>query len=104
MENKYFLPYSLSTPVLFLIFNRPDTTKKVFNEIKKAEPKKLFIAADGPRKDKEGEKEKCEQARQIIEEIDWECKVKTLFRDKGLGCKLAVSSASDWFLKMWKEE
>jgi hypothetical protein len=103
MEDKLILPSPLSTPVLFLIFNRPDTTKRVFSEIKKAEPKKLFIAADGPRKDKEGEKEKCEQARKIIKDVNWDCEVKTLFRDRNLGCKIAVSSAIDWFFKNVEE-
>jgi hypothetical protein len=103
MKNN-FVPLSLfTTPVLFLIFNRPDTTQKVFDAIKKAKPKQLFVAADGPRENKEGEKEKCEQARKIIEQVDWDCKVKTLFRDKNLGCKVAVSSAIDWFFENVKE-
>ena len=103
MKNN-FVPHSpLTTPVLFLIFNRPDTTQKVFDAIKKAKPKQLFVAADGPREGKEGEKDKCEQARKVIEQIDWDCKVKTLFRDKNLGCKVAVSSAIDWFFENVKE-
>ena len=103
MKNN-FVPHSpFTTPVLFLIFNRPDTTQKVFDAIKKAKPKQIFVAADGPREDKEGEKEKCEQARKVIEKIDWDCKVKTLFRDKNLGCKVAVSSAIDWFFENVEE-
>jgi len=93
----------LHTPILFLIFNRPDTTKKVFNAIRQAKPKQLFVAADGPRENKEGEKEKCEQVRKILEQVDWDCEVKTLFRDKNLGCKIAVSSAIDWFFKNVEE-
>ena len=38
-----------NTPILFLLFNRPDTTEKVFNVIRKIKPKYLYIAADGPR-------------------------------------------------------
>lgn len=34
------------TPILFLIFNRPDTTKVVFNRIKEFKPKYLFVVAD----------------------------------------------------------
>jgi hypothetical protein len=103
MKNKFVPPCPLTTPVLFLIFNRPDTTQKVFNTIRQAKPTQLFIAADGPRPDKEGEKEKCEQAREIIKQIDWDCEVKTLFRDKNLGCKIAVSSAIDWFFENVEE-
>ncbi len=93
----------LTTPVLFLIFNRPDTTQTVFNEIQKAKPAKLFVAADGPRDNKKGEKEKCEQTKKIIEQVDWDCEVKTLFRDKNLGCKMAPSSAINWFFENVEE-
>ena len=103
MRDNFVPPGSLITPVLFVIFNRPDTTQKVFNAIRQAKPKQLFVAADGPREGKEGEKEKCEQVREIIEQIDWDCEVKTLFRDKNLGCKIAVSSAIDWFFENVEE-
>lgn len=60
----------------------------------------MFIAADGPREDKTGEKEKCEEVRKLIlDNIDWECEVKTLFREKNLGCGRAVSSAITWFFQ-----
>ena len=86
----------LNTPVLFLVFNRPDTTEKVFAEIKKAKPPKLYLAADGARNKKEEEKVK-EVKDIVINNIDWPCELKTLFRDNNLGCKYAVSSAIDWF-------
>jgi hypothetical protein len=86
-----------TAPVLFLIFNRPDTTQLVFERIRQARPTQLFIAADGPRPTKAGEALLCEQARQITSRIDWDCDVKTLFREQNLGCKQAVSSAIDWF-------
>jgi hypothetical protein len=85
------------TPILFLIFNRPDTTQKVFNQIKLIKPKYLFIAADGPRLKIEDEYEKCLEARSIIHQIDWDCEVKTLFQESNLGCGLAISSAINWF-------
>jgi hypothetical protein len=88
-----------NTPILFLIFNRPDTTIQVFDEIKKIKPKYLFIAADGPRTGKAGEKELCEETRAVITQIDWNCEVKTLFREHNLGCGLAVSEAITWFFK-----
>ncbi|MCA9487688.1 MAG: hypothetical protein KC516_01865 [Nanoarchaeota archaeon] len=87
---------SIKTPVLFLVFNRLDTTKKVFEEIKKARPRVLFIAADGPRN--ESERKKTDQVRDyILKNVDWNCRLKTLFRERNLGCKIAVSSAIDWF-------
>lgn len=89
---------SFNTPVLFLIFNRPEVTARVFEEIRQLKPSQLFIAADGARANKPGEAEKCEQTRQVvINNIDWNCEVKTLFRDDNIGCGKAVSGAITWF-------
>ncbi|ABQ05541.1 hypothetical protein [Flavobacterium johnsoniae] len=95
--------YKTKSPVLFLIFNRPDVTEQVFEQIKKMQPEKLYVAADGPRKDKSNEEELCSETRSIINKIDWNCEVKTLFRDENLGCKYAVSSAINWFFENEEE-
>ena len=87
-----------TTPVLFLVFNRPATTKKVLAQIRKIKPAFLYIAADGPRADKPGEAAICAEVKNIIlSHIDWDCEVKTLFRENNLGCKHAVSQAINWF-------
>ncbi len=88
---------SFNTPVLLLIFNRPDVTQKVFDQIKVIKPKHLYVAADGPRPNREDDIIKCKQTRQIIDQIDWPCELKTLFRDENLGCGFAVCSAISWF-------
>jgi len=91
-------PKPLDTPVLFLVFNRLDVTKQVFQAICQAKPPRLYIAADGARGDRPGESEKVASVREYITtNIDWDCEVSTLFRDKNLGCKYAVSSAITWF-------
>ena len=94
-----FIPNAttFTTPVLFLIFNRPDTTKQVFSAIQKARPPRLYVAADGPRSENPSEATSCELVRSIALNVDWECEVKTLFRDQNLGCRLAVSQAICWF-------
>lgn len=98
-EVSSFVPAKpLDTAVLFLVFSRLDTTKQVFEAIRQAKPPRLYVAADGARVGKEGEAEKVQAVRDfIIQNIDWDCQVKTLFRDKNLGCKNAVSSAITWF-------
>jgi hypothetical protein len=89
----------LNAPVLFLVFNRPETTRQVFETIRQARPLRLYIAADGPRDDKPGEQVVCEKVRGIAMAVDWPCDVKTLFREKNLGCGAAVSGAIDWFFE-----
>lgn len=86
----------MKTPVAFIIFNRPDTTKRVFEAIRQAKPPKLLVIADGPRADRPGEAEKCVAAKAIIGGVDWECEVLTNYSDVNLGCKKRVSSGLDW--------
>lgn len=93
----------MNCAVLFLIFNRPETTQQVFESIRAARPPRLYVAADGPRSGREGEVERCNEVRRIATNIDWPCDVKTLFRDSNLGCRLAVSSGIDWFFEQEEE-
>lgn len=91
-------PYVLETPVLFLVFNRPETTRRVFAQIRRARPPRLYVASDGPRADRDGESAVVQSVREtVLAGVDWPCEVKTLFRDRNLGCKLAVSEAISWF-------
>jgi hypothetical protein len=94
-ENKLF-----QTPILFLIFNRLETTKLVFERIKSIKPAALYIACDGPRETKSSEQLVVKELRDwVINSINWECEYKLLFRETNLGCGLAVSSAIDWFFQ-----
>ena len=89
---------TLNTPVLFFFFFRLSTAKIVFESIRLAKPPRLYIASDGPRVGKEEELNVIKSVREfILNGIDWECDVKTLFREENLGCKYAVSSAISWF-------
>jgi len=94
---------NLNTAVLFLIFNRPETTKQVFEAIRSAKPSRLYIAADGPRRDRPEECEKCEECKQIVHHVDWDCEVKTLFREQNLNCGLGPSTAISWFFEHEEE-
>lgn len=74
--------YQILSPVLFNIFNRPDTTQRVFEKIREGKPSKLYVAADGPRADRENEAALCEETRKVIQ-VDWECEVHYLYREIG---------------------
>ena len=86
-----------STPILFLIFNRPRSTEKVFQRIRDLKPRYLYVSADGPRSSKMDDAELCIVTRKIVENVDWNCDVKTNFSDINLGCKIGVSSGINWF-------
>ena len=93
----------MRSPLLFLVFNRPEPTARVFEAIRAAKPARLYVAADGPRAGRAGEAERCAATRDVATAVDWDCKVQTLFRAENLGCKQAVSRAIDWFFEQEEE-
>ncbi len=94
---------AFETPILLILFNRPDLTEQIFNKLKQLKPTHLFVAADGPRANKPGEAELCQETRAIVTQIDWECRLHTLYRETNLGCGRAVSGAITWFFKNVEE-
>lgn len=90
---------TFDTPILLMVFNRPDTTQEVFVRIRDIKPARLFISADGPRASHPDDIEKCKEVREIVSQVDWPCEVKTLFQEKNLGCQIAPSSAITWFFE-----
>ena len=95
--------WKLRTPVVLAIFNRPDTTTKVMEQIRKAKPSEFLIVADGPRPGIEGESEKCAAARAIATRVDWRCRVLTNFSDDNLGLRPRIQTGLDWVFEQVDE-
>lgn len=93
----------MRSPVLFMIFRRPEATAEVFKAIREARPPRLYIAADGPRPDRPEDMELCNLAREAATAVDWECEVKTLFRGRSLSRAVACSGALNWFFQHEQE-
>ena len=86
---------SLNTPIAFIIYRRPESSKMVFESIRKVEPKKLYIIADGPKN--KNEETKCRSTRHLIEtSIDWNCEVEKIYSDTNLGCARRVQTGIDY--------
>jgi GR25 family glycosyltransferase involved in LPS biosynthesis len=84
-------------PVMITAFNRPEITKIVFEEIRKARPKNFFIHIDGPRPGNLDDEKKIEQVKNIFSKIDWPCKVKKMYHKKNLGCLKSGIFSFNWF-------
>lgn len=93
----------MNTPVVFLIFNRPDTTRKVFERIRQAKPKKLYVIADGPRPHVKDDVIACKQTRAIVEQVDWDCEVFHNYAEENMGLKRRVYSGLDWVFEQEEE-
>ncbi len=91
----------LIPPILLLAFNRPETTRLVFDEIRKTKPKEFFVSVDGPRNS--AEKIKVDEVKKIVSNIDWPCKLKTKFNKKNLGMGVGILSAINWFFENVEE-
>jgi hypothetical protein len=85
----------LDTPVAFVLFRRPDRTRHVFEQIRRARPKRLFLIADGPRAGDADEQLGCEEARAVVEDVDWPCDVTRDFAEANIGLKHRLPSGLD---------
>ena len=94
---------AVTTPILLMGFNRPDTMAVVFERLREVQPTLLFLAVDGPRADRPGEADKVQQCRDLAEQVDWDCEVRTLFQEQNRGCGLGVSTAITWFFDQVQE-
>lgn len=86
----------IKTPILFMVFNRPEKTLQVWEQIRKVKPLNLYVSADGARDTHPEDDLKCKQVREIVTKIDWVCNARFLLHEKNLGCSLAGKTAFDW--------
>ncbi len=89
------------TPVVLILFRRPEQTRAVFERIREAQPPKLFAVADGPRN--ADEEALCAQTREVVESIDWDCEVFRNYADENMGLRRRVSSGLDWVFDQVEE-
>ena len=93
----------LRAPIALFAFNRPETTKRVFEAVRAARPSRLFLICDGPRADRAGEAERCAAVRRLLEGVDWPCTVERDYSDANLGCRVRISSGIAWVFTRTEE-
>ena len=97
------MSWKLRTPVAFLIFNRPDKVKRVFEEIARARPPRLLLISDAPRPDRPSDAEKVRLSRAIVDNVDWDCEVLTDYADTNLGTKYRPAAGLNWVFSTVEE-
>jgi hypothetical protein len=93
----------LETPVALIVFNDPETTRRVFAAVAAARPKRLFLIADGPRVDRPGEGDRCEEVKRIVTDVNWPCQVETNFSRTNMGPRSRIVSGINWVFSRVEE-
>ncbi len=95
--------FILTTPVALIVFNRPETTARIFAAVREARPNYLLIVADGPRTDRPDDAALCAEVRRIVEQIDWPCEVLKNYSDINLGCSVRPATGITWVFEQVNE-
>lgn len=90
---------SLLTPVILVVFNRPNLLDNLLQQIKLANPKKVYVLADAPRVGNQADLALCEEVRAIIDSFDLGCELIKLYRTTNLGCKKNIETGLDWIFE-----
>ncbi len=86
----------LNVPVLMVFFIRPDNFRQVFDAVKQARPAQLFLFQDGARENHPTDETNRMACRKVLDDIDWECDVKTFYPDFNYGVDASVYAAIRW--------
>ena len=95
--------HRMDTPVVLVIFKRPQFTARVLEMLAQVKPRQLFVVADGPRLDRPGEEEACAAARAVIDRVNWDCEVRKDYSEINLGAAGRVSSGLNWVFRHVEE-
>lgn len=94
----------VKSPIILIVFNRPNATARILEEIAKVKPSKLLVIADGPRNNYLPDQENCRKVRELVKKlVDWPCEILTDYSDKNLGCKMRVATGLDWAFSIVQE-
>ncbi|GAB4257078.1 MAG: hemolytic protein HlpA [Deferrisomatales bacterium] len=88
--------FALGTPVVLIVFNRPELTRQVIEALARVRPAELFVVADGPRPDEPRDAQRCAAARRVATDVSWPCRVAAELAETNLGCATRVATGLDW--------
>ena len=71
--------------VLLVIFNRPAHVAAQIDRLRAMRPDTLVVAADGPRSGQSGDSERVSEARTLLDDIDWPCRIIREFSETNMG-------------------
>ena len=94
----------MNTPVVFMVFNRPEPTRRVLERIRQAQPPKLLVVCDGARPGVPTDAGRVAEVRALIAQgVDWPCEVLTNYAPANLGCRERVATGLNWAFSQVEE-
>ena len=88
--------FHLTVPVVLITYKRLDTTKIVFEQIRKARPEKLYLISDGPKEGAQQDAAKIAAVRDYLDKaVDWDCQVVRDYSEYNQGCKTRIVTGID---------
>ena len=94
----------MQTPVVMVVFNRPELVRRVFERVRAARPPKLLVVCDGPRASRATDSERVADVRKIFETaVDWPCEVIREYAEKNIGCMDRIHSGLNRAFALFEE-
>lgn len=93
---------SALSPVLLIVWNRPEETRQVLAALQDARPERLYVSGDGPRDADEWPLIK-EVRDMVVSMVNWPCQLTTQYSSVNSGCRIGVTRALDWFFNHEEE-
>lgn len=87
---------AVDVPIVLIAFNRPRVTQRLVDALRRVEPSRIFVIADGPRPGHPTDGENCAAVRALLDRIDWDCRVDKRYAETNLGLEANVELGLDW--------
>ena len=81
--------------IVLMLFNRPEKTKVVLDQILKAQPRKLYVVADGPRVGHPEDLNLVAKTRSLIDSAPEGMEIIRLYADANLGLRTRILTGLD---------
>lgn len=93
---KSIIQYQCKSPVVLIVFNRPEETSILLKVLREVAPKKLYVISDGPRQGRQEDVRLVEKVRNLIDkEVDWDCDLNKIYANSNLSGPVRVPSGFD---------
>lgn len=85
-------------PIVLFVFKRSDTVLRIIDQIRKVNPRKIYIMGDAGRNEEE-QKLVAECRTKILSAIDWKCEVITNFAENNRGVFGQIALGAKWIFE-----